>query len=290
VGVVVLLAGLVEVEGATACPSPAEVARRLGPLLPDLPSGDRSSDAPGHRARLANVDGTLEVELFGPADEALGTRRLTGGDSCAGLADAAAVVIAAWEAELQPVAPPALSLGPALRASRARWEVAGGFAASLALGGAPVVAPGGIVEGSFAARRWRGLAVRAAVVGEGARDLALGPGAVSWTRALAVGVGPRYRLVARAARFDFHVEPLVAWVHVAGAGFPTDLGADGVDAGIGGGVRASLQLGPSAFWVGVSAAAWLRRQRVHVDVLNLDGELPRFELDFGAGVALGDGP
>ena len=66
-----------------------------------VPPGAGDS-GPGHRAQLSRVEGAVHVELLSARGDRLGERDLAAGDSCGDLAGAVAVVIAAWEADLDP--------------------------------------------------------------------------------------------------------------------------------------------------------------------------------------------
>src|SRR4029079_19601054 len=98
----------VETVGEGACPDPAEVTRLLAQIAP---SADRAGPA-ARRARLSRSADVVRVELLGTAGERLGERELDAGESCADLAAAAAVVVAAWEAELNPRVETRVSLPP----------------------------------------------------------------------------------------------------------------------------------------------------------------------------------
>ncbi|MSP61552.1 MAG: hypothetical protein EXR72_14680 [Myxococcales bacterium] len=259
-------AGLVEVEGAMSCPTPAEVAARLVPLLPAGEGRDR--------ARIEDLGGALRVELRGPAGDLLAAQRLLAVASCEDRAAVVAVVIAAWEAVLRPgvvPAPPPLPI-PSLR--RVHFEAAAGGMISLA---GSAAAPGGTLEVSLAARvAGRGFGARLALLGVAARDLPLGSGRASWRRE-AAALGPRYRFAPGRWRIDLHAEAVPAWVLVEGIDFPINRSRMGFDLGLGVGGRIALVLGPAAFFIGLTGVGWLVPQRVLVDRLDLAAELPRLE-------------
>src|SRR5438046_635289 len=106
-GLLLALAGvLVDVEGSSTCPTPAEVAERLRSLLPAGAGTERD------RATLVQEKGELRVALRSSAGRAVGELRLDVTASCSDLAGAAAVMIAAWEAELRPGEQPSLPPSP----------------------------------------------------------------------------------------------------------------------------------------------------------------------------------
>ena len=89
----VLLAA-VTVQGGSTCPTPAAVQARLRPLLPAGTAADNGD------VRLEREGQALHVTLHGP-DGRLTARRTVGGvHSCEALADAAAVIVAAWRGDV----------------------------------------------------------------------------------------------------------------------------------------------------------------------------------------------
>jgi len=109
-----LLAGpVIRADDTEGCPAAAAISQRLAGLLStsaDPPQPDRvdlTVDGSDLRLRLSRADGSLVAE-----------RRIPRSNRCAELADAVAALVAAWEADLRPVAPPpapaplAAPLGP----------------------------------------------------------------------------------------------------------------------------------------------------------------------------------
>src|SRR5688572_21015827 len=98
-----LLAGpVIRADDTGGCPDAAAVSQRLAGLLSttaDPPEPDRvdlTADGPDLHLRLSRADGTLVAE-----------RRIPRSNRCAELADAVAALVAAWEADLRPLAAPA---------------------------------------------------------------------------------------------------------------------------------------------------------------------------------------
>jgi len=92
---------VIRAEGTHGCPDAAAVSQRLAGLLsssasPPAPDQvDLSLDGADLQLRLSRADGTLVAE-----------RRIPRSNRCAELADAVAALVAAWEADLRPVAAP----------------------------------------------------------------------------------------------------------------------------------------------------------------------------------------
>jgi hypothetical protein len=90
---------VIHAEGTNGCPDAAAISQRLAGLLsasaePSEPDRvDLSLDGPDLRLRLSRADGSLVAE-----------RRIPRSRRCAELADAVAALVAAWEADLRPLA------------------------------------------------------------------------------------------------------------------------------------------------------------------------------------------
>ena len=244
--------GAVEIVANGTCPSDGDVAGRLRALVPES-AGARET------AKLSSGDKGLLVELSDAAGAPLGQRWLQPAP-CADLAQAAAVVIAAWEAELRSRAASEVKL-PAPRApGRTGFEIAASFLGSLAQGNA--LAAGGALDLAVGRRRSHFLG-RLELAGFQTRDLPLSTGHVSWTRAW-LALGPLFRF--RPGRFvlDLHAEGLLALLYFGGVGFTTTQSGYDVDVGLGAGIRGAVRAGPMRFFVGVGLAGWLRQQTVQV--------------------------
>jgi hypothetical protein len=103
----------VVVSGACACPVPANVEAQLAALA----GGGTFQPSPGptaterHRAELTCPgDGTVDVVLRQANGERIADRELAAQGSCGDLASAIAVIIGAWEADLDPRVSPSIAL------------------------------------------------------------------------------------------------------------------------------------------------------------------------------------
>jgi hypothetical protein len=88
----------VMVKGGGPCPQPAEVAARLGALLPRLPASSSES----YTAELRDGGAELEILLRGPDGSVANERSLPRQYTCDELAAAAAAVIAVWISDIHP--------------------------------------------------------------------------------------------------------------------------------------------------------------------------------------------
>ena len=282
------------VRGDTTCPSPAEVANRLGPMLPRdaafpegawVELGELQSSIPG---RLdVEVRLTLEGEEGEDGPEAV--RRVQRVGTCADLAEAVAVVASAWATRYAslPVAMPSLP-PPGLRDLSPRAEppmlrvapperprpVQFGIGAGTGVVGGGGGGLGFLLTGELSARRgW--LVGRLALAGTSDRDLALSPGNVSWRRLLLL---PSVGLAVgrRALSFEVGVGAAVGGTWVQGHGFAVNASDARVALGLAPGLRVARALtssGPS-LWLAVQGFVWLRPHELSVDLSGTSRKLP----------------
>jgi hypothetical protein len=279
-GMLGVVVAFVELEGATVCPRPDEVAARLQELVV----------ADGHppareRVHLDQDGEALVLRLGDDPAHPLAQRRLEAAP-CADLANAAAVVIAAWATELRAAATPNVVLPRARPRAQIGWELAGGFVGALA---GPSFAAGGELSAMLGQRGGR-LHGRLALGGTGLRDIDVGmapPAHGRYTRAW-LGLGPVVRF--RPGRFLLDLDALasVALIYVSGIGYTTSRSATDVDVGLGGGGRAAVRAGPVAPYLGLHVQGWLRPLSLAVSgPAGGTAALPRFEVWLSAGLAVG---
>ena len=294
-----------EVRGEGTCPSVAEVRERLGPLLPAA-AGEGAADivvleASGEKAvvRLRDPEGHVAHE-----------RALDTGASCADRATEAAVLVAAWEADLHadvafPVAepsaptppPPAAPSAPAPTAivgtarvaappERAARPIEATVGAEIFVAAPPDMGatPAGAIEATWGrGTRWHG---RAAISATGTHSLAFPPGAVSWRRG-AVALGAVFDATTGRARLAVRADALAAAIFSQGSGFDVNAGATSWQAGADVGLRLSVPLTRRlSVWADVVSAWFPGTQRL--SALNVKGtpELPSVEIEGGLGVSL----
>jgi hypothetical protein len=292
-----------EVTGDSTCPTPAEVAHRLAELLPPTARG-RGVPA-GTHVVVTRGDAATQLALRGSRGEDLATRALPAQGSCADLAAAAAVVVAAWRADLDPELTPAVHLPapaaapPAVTVSASPPPAAPeehpsprAFAVGLGLlvsetGGS--LAPGGMLTGWL--ELGRRFALDASVFGSTSRAADVGAlsGVASWTRT-AFAVGPALTTRHGRYRSALHVQALAGLLHVKGVGLEST-GSDttmllGADVG----ARLDIVSGTSAFWMGLDVCSWPGDQRLVVQNVSEQGHLSRVDILASAGLAFGNFP
>jgi hypothetical protein len=249
----------------------------------------------------------VQLGLRGSGEEDIATRALPAQGSCADLAAAAAVVVAAWRADLDPELTPAVHLPalasplpvaavsasprpatPTVAAPRRTFAVGLGLLAS-DTGGS--FAPGAMLTGWL--QLGRRLALDASIFGSTSRSADVGalPGVASWTRA-ALAVGPA--LTTRQGRFRsaLHAQALAGLLHVRGVEVGiADVGSDTTALlGAGAGGRLEVMSGTSAFWVGLDVCVWPGDQRLVVQNVSEQGHLSRVDVLASAGLAFGNFP
>ncbi len=284
------------VSGESTCPAPDEVAERVAKLLEGI-----DARTVGHQASLTQLERAVVVELRDERGALIGHRTLRAA-TCAGLAQGAAAVLMAWEANLPshtrelPAAPPRRPVGsfatgegtappdsPPTGSELALRIDAGG---AIATSGGSVRAGGSLgLAGGFAESPARALiAVHAAAPFQ----TPLGPGQVRWSRpALAVGFG--YRLLDGAVPLDLGMQLLAAMLFVRGVGYQENASARDFDPGVSAAVRASWRA-PGAqslsAWLELAGTLHPRGESVQVGGINEQWGLPPVAIDLRAGLSL----
>jgi hypothetical protein len=282
-----LAGGPVEVTGDVACPAVAAVEVRLARLL-------GPGEHPAHRVvlSLAAEAAGVRVDLLAADGAAIAGRTL----------DAAA-----WEAKLDPgvtaavalpappppppapapppPAPPEVRAAPDAPAAQApRFVLGVGLLSSVAGGD---VAPGASIVGAVSPAGWRA-ELAGALSATTAHTTAVGglADAAHWTR-FALSAGPGVRLGGAQAALDLHAAALAALLHVQGVGLPVTSADTSLQLGASAGARVAWPWGNAAVWLGVDLLLFPGHDRLEVTGLSLQGELPRVELQLGAGLSMG---
>ena len=279
-----LAAGMVEVRGDVACPSAAEITARLQPLLP------RASRDPAdlHLATLADVgpqpDGrkALHLRLLRSDASVIGDRHLFLAGDCQTMAEAAAVVIAAWETE----DPSVLSVdenkqegAPAQVPARSTFQLWGGVGAGAGFVGGVAIVGNLEAQMSRSDSHWR---LRVSLMREGARRLDLGSGHADWQHTMvAAGLLLQGALGAWVGSVD--LGPTIGWVTVQGVGFQNNQESNSLEYGVVGGMRAGRRLGRWILWAEGRAHAWLRGQRALLTNLDSRVEMPQADVSASLG-------
>ena len=297
ISVVWLWTAAMTVQGEAACPRPDEVARALNPLLSP---GDRGAihgravlvpDGPSVRLRLLRPDGTLLLE-----------KQLSAQPSCSAMAETAAVVLAAWVAQLQVDMPYAFevplrvnkqadaeqpvvaaALPPAPTPAARRWNGtvgAGLFASFQPATFAPALAID--VRARRADSSWGG---KLGLFGTGAQVQSLDPGSATWRR-IGASAGLLHQQSWRSLSLEEVIAFMPALLFVQGSNYTEAHSTQTWDLGAEAGVRLGLALGRVEPWIEMGATGWFRSQVIEVTGIAQQKTLSRFEARAGAGIAV----
>lgn len=280
-----LAAGTVEVRSDVPCPSATDLNARLQPLLPR----GSSEASERHLATVADIgpqpDGrrTLHLRLLRADGSVIGDRHLFLAGDCQAMAEAAAVVIAAWETEdpsalPAPVAESAPAPAPA-QVQASSFQLMGGVGAGAGFVGG--IALLGNVEAQVGRSdsRWR---LRLSVMRELDRRVYLGSGHADWHHTMvAAGLVMHGALGAWVGSLD--LGPSIGWVTVQGVGFKDNQESQSLEYGVAGGVRGGRRLGRWTLWAEARSNAWLRGQRALLTDPNTRAEMPRLDVSASVG-------
>jgi hypothetical protein len=299
-----LTPGALEITGDATCPAPTEVARRLAELLPTTAEAPRPEESAG-RVVVARNGLALRLVLLGPNANELATRELPTDGTCDDLATAAAVVVAAWQADLNPDLTPAVGLpskpaaptpavaaptiaraAPTTPAPPTRLELGLGLIVSDVAGD---LAPGAILTGALG----RGdLGLVAGLMDTTSRTTAVGALAnvASWTR-VTLSIGPAWQPRRGGLRADVRVQGLVGVLHVRGMALANAASDTTPQLGAGAGGTLALLTGTSSIWLGFDVLAWPGNQRLIIQNDAQDqGRLSQLELVASLGLSMGRFP
>jgi hypothetical protein len=290
-----LLAAPLEIGGDSACPTIDAIVGRVTELAPGA-----AAQGPLGFVEISRSGEHLRLELRGADGKVLSTRELDGAASCDDLSDAAAVVIATWQNDLDPRAALAVEL-PAERARLVPIVVAPvvpqqpppqrpahvgiGLLASAVSG---EIAPGASLRGAVDLDvSWLGVGAVIGTTTTREADVGSFPNAANWTRGW-LGAGPELH-GGTTTRLEGHVQGLVGLLRVAGTDVPRAASDTTMELGVGGGVSVSRWVGNAAMWLGIDVLVWPGRQRLLIQNLPDQGRLPRLDVQLAAGLALGRG-
>jgi hypothetical protein len=271
--VLALLAALqVDVRSSTNCPSAEAIAARLAPLLPsDETHPGRDTAKVGMVAVGGDGGAELSIELLGKDGSRIGERRVSSWGGCDEMSQAVAVILAAWEIDLRP-----LALGRVV--AEARRETGPRFAtpappspssqvrAVVGVGGG-IAAVGGVAAAfkldlaiGAVASHWQ-LALDGSA--ETSRALSLAGGQVGWrqyTADIALGWHSLHPKLA----LSLDAGAALGWATLAGSGFGSPREQRSFEYGLAGAVRLGRRWGRWQIWIEAEPRIWLQGQRAVV--------------------------
>jgi hypothetical protein len=282
-----LLFAVVTVQGTTTCPTPQAVEARLGPLV----STGAASDV-----RLAREGPVLHVALHAPDGRLTARRSIDGAHSCEALAEAAAVIVAAWQGDVgnRPLLAAEAPNGAAgdLRASAVPayapaagpgWGLAAAGGLSLAAKTPAPTAALGITHAPVPASPWSG---RLGLAYQGPRESALGTGKLRWQRSV-VELGPQLQGGAGPFGWALHLGGALGVTRLQGRGLADARDHQDFGLGISGGARLSLGRSGLRPFLELGARGWPTDIVAYEGFAGGEMALPRVELLLTLGAAFG---
>ncbi len=298
---------MLAIEGDSTCPTPAQVDEELGNLAARR-EGGREEPSAQHRAYLSMAERFVNIELLGPDGGLLAERQLDRSASCPELAQAVAVILAAWEANFSPrlaptvVEPPApppappAAPPPAPAAVVAQPEPAAkrpltfdagmGMLTSVA-GGEAVF--GAKLEGTiFPLAIPIGLDSVLSVASTHTQAISSPAAEARWMRP-ALSIGPNFRWRGKpAAMLDIHAGGVLAVLRVQGAGALFKTSSDtSLQFGLCAGLRGLWTWNNGAAWLGAELYAYPGQDRLAIGNYGDAGRLPHMEVQLAFGISLG---
>jgi hypothetical protein len=286
------LAHPIDVQGDITCPTAGEVSEHLANLVS---SDTVESPEPAPHAYLSAGAGFINVELLRADGGLLAERRLDRTAPCAELAEAVAVVLAAWQAKYYPVlAPAAIDLpgAPTVVTSSEKVESRRPIAFDLGVGLLTSVAAGEAVFGAklegvmlpFAVPM--GLHLGLSVPSTHSQSITAPSLEARWLRP-AMSLGPGLRLRARTLALDIHASAAFALLNVKGVGLREGASDTGTQFGLAAGVRILWYWSSGAVWIGAELFDYPGQDRLTVENIGEVGRLPHLEAQFAVGISLG---
>jgi hypothetical protein len=294
-----LAQSLPEVSGDSTCPTPSEVGAQLAALALSS-NGDAAAKPGAHHANLSSAGSSVRVELLGLDGQLVAERTLERTGSCGDVAEAVAVIIAAWEGTFDPnlatptVLAPKVPLSdpgpPVTQAVNPRPDRPIPFDAGLAL--VASIAGGEAVFGAklggclFPGGGPLGLDLALSATSTHSQSIPTPASTAQWTRA-ALSAGPTYRLRRNAAMLDVHAGPVLALLHVRGIGLASTSSDTSGQLGVVAGLRGLWAWNNAAGWIGADAFTYPGQDRLTIGNYGNVGQLPHLEVQLSFGLGLG---
>jgi hypothetical protein len=286
-----------EITGDSTCPTPAEVREQLVALSP-VSDSDATAKPALHQANVSGAGSSVRIELLGPGGQLVADRTLERTASCSEVAEAVAVILSAWEAKFNPnVATPVVrapdAYEPVVHETKPQPSRATPFDAGLALlvssaGGD--FALGARLEGClFPASHSLGLDVALSATSTHSQSIAAPASTAQWTRA-ALSAGPTYRLRRDVLMLDLHAGPVLALLHVQGAGLSSAASDTSTQLGVQAGARGLWTRANAAGWLGVDVYSYPGQDRLTIGNYGEVGRLPHVEVQIALGIGMGQFP
>ena len=282
---------MLDIEGQSTCPTPAEVSEHLARLVPSDGLG-RTEREP--HAYLSDGKRFVNIELLGPDGGLLAERRLDRAAPCADLAEAVAVILAAWQAKFSPELasaevsppPPALVESPPPVKSQRVVGFDMGIAALMSIVGGQAVL-GGKLEGAlFPFGIPLGLDGALSLTDSRTQSFSSPAVEAKWIRP-AISIGPDLRLRSMTFVLDIHGSAVLALLHVQGDGLKQTSSDTSAQFGLAAGVRGMWIWNHGALWAGANLFLYPGQDRLTAVNYGELGPLPHLEVQIALGTSLG---
>ena len=284
---IALFASAVTVEGRSGCPEPSLVQERLRELLP-ADQTEQTTDS----VQLSREGGGLQITLRRMDGTLAASRTITGEHACEELAEATAVIIAAWQAgatggERSPSPPPVgtiatlpVNISAVPAPARAHdWLLGAGLGASWSGGR---LAPAAVLSLDLPWIGPIGFEARAMVSGN--REVALPNGKAAWRRAL-MGGGFSLRRSGEHLRAQAYAIAGLSWLMIEGRGFSDGRRHDDLLGGLAGGVRIAWNRKRTQPWLELGVAVWPARSIVYQAPEGASATLPPVDVFLALGAS-----
>jgi hypothetical protein len=293
---VVMAASPVDVRSSTNCPSTEAIVEQLLPLLPATAGLAEGQDLAEIKVGAVQARGAMELHLrlVRPDGSEVGDRNLVMRGACQDMAEAVAMVIAAWETKPLSGAVPddVPAVGATISVAQVHafqsasapirpWQILVAAGAGAAFVGG-VAATGGVdVRGGPVTSHWQ---LRFGVASETARQFNLSPGRVDWRRTSAA-LGVCWHLRDPSWLFSLDAGPVAGWATLAGSGFSPNDQNSSFDYGFAAGLRAGRSFGRWSLWAEWRTNLWAQVQRATVTGADFARELPQLDTAVSLGLS-----
>jgi hypothetical protein len=282
-----LLAASPQVIGTATCPSPADVSAAADAMGYHQASRKR-------RAEIVGGSGGVSIVLRESDGHVIGVRTLDASASCQDLANAAALILFAWDQGALPTAELPAPVLPQKATSTARvaTDITPGPAKRglhLDLGcesfgswASDGVALGGGIYGALISDS-SDLGAAFALTTEASRNLSMQGGIVSWNR-WAAWLGGQWRRKRGTFAADLEADLALGLISASGSGFSGSQSSLSVDPGLRAGGKLLWMPGATHVWVGLFAAVWPVPHLLSLATTQGGTTVPQAELLLGLGL------
>lgn len=286
---------VLNVQGTSTCPTPVEVSARLSNLVA---RGEAEPLNQAQQAYVSTQDGVVVVELRGADGAVLAERSLAQTASCDDLAEAAAIVLASWQARFNPGLsasagrPPARPPLPVVVAASRRSEIKEPLAFDAGLAVMTSIVDGDAVWGAklegalFPFVIPVGIDLGLSLSASHDQSTTMPSIVARWSRPV-LSLGPTFRLRAGAMRLDLHANAAFALLRVRGAGLAETSSDAGMQYGLAAGLRTLWLWNNGAVWLGADVLGFPGQDSLVIVNGGDVGSLPHVEAQLGLGMSLG---